>query len=325
MARCPQPPCLRWPHTGRCRRRILRSCMLRAITWKSLQPHQHKARRCRSRDRRAQSPWRPWQAAAFCQRGSDPRCDSLSDSSRRSCETVRRPLRVHTWPLNRPRQLPFSASTASIGCSSTPRPLPLPISPSPRRRFAVVEVDLAGVLDRQHMAAFHRRRRILAPAFDYPLGRHLVVAEKAVEPHFLRSPLPAAAGRHPLPTTMHSMSAAPLYRDDDPRTDLMTSLCAPACRHPCQNRSAAIEITRIPNSESPSDPSIRRTSVCSPSAKAGTHNPCRLFYRLAQFNKDTRAFLNFDDAAYGSPPSRGRLVMHPCHYLMALVGAAPVA
>jgi len=36
------------------------------------------------------------------------------------------------------------------------------------------------------------------------------------------------------------MSAAPLYRDDDPRTDLMTSHFAPACRHLCQSRSVAI-------------------------------------------------------------------------------------
>ena len=66
------------------------------------------------------------------QRRGDPALRFLVRQVARSCETVRRPLRVHTSPLTRPRQMPFSASTASIGCSSTPWPLPLPISPSPR-------------------------------------------------------------------------------------------------------------------------------------------------------------------------------------------------
>ena len=41
------------------------------------------------------------------------------------------------------------------------------------------EVDLTGVLDRQHVAALCRRNRAVAPAFDHALGRHLGIAEKA--------------------------------------------------------------------------------------------------------------------------------------------------
>ena len=47
------------------------------------------------------------------------------------------------------------------------------------------EVDFAGILDRQYVAAFGRRHRAFAPAFDHPCDRHLGIAEKAVEPHFL--------------------------------------------------------------------------------------------------------------------------------------------
>src|SRR6266404_7482217 len=64
-----------------------------------------------------------------------------------------------------------------------------------------------------------------------------------------------------LPATMHSTSAAPLYRDDDPRTDPMTSQFAPTCRHLCKSRSVAIQITWIPDSGIPlaRPESIRRT------------------------------------------------------------------
>src|SRR5882672_6898416 len=191
------------------------------------------------------------------------RCDSLSDKSRRSCETVRRPLRVHTWPLNRPRQLPFSASTASIGCSSTPRPLPLPISPSPRRRFAVVAKLISLV---SWIANIWRPSAAAAvPSLQLSITRAVVtlaLPRKRLN-RTSRARLPFASPRRQTssPATMHSSSAAPLYRDDDPRTDLMTSQFAPACRHLCQSRSVAIQITRIPDSGIPlaRPESIRRT------------------------------------------------------------------
>lgn len=49
-----------------------------------------------------------------------------------------------------------------------------------------VEVNLAGILDRQHMTALDCGDRAFAPAFDQSLGRHLVITEKAVEPYFNR-------------------------------------------------------------------------------------------------------------------------------------------
>ncbi|MGL3105293.1 hypothetical protein [Bradyrhizobium sp. BR 1432] len=58
--------------------------------------------------------------------------------------------------------------------------------PAPALRCGV-EVDLAGVLDGQHVAALYRSDRAFAPAFDDPLHRHLVMAKKAVEPHFQRA------------------------------------------------------------------------------------------------------------------------------------------
>src|ERR1700726_4683567 len=191
------------------------------------------------------------------------RCDSLSDKSRRSCETLRRPLRVHTWPLNRPRQLPFSASTASIGCSSTPRPLPLPISPSPRRRLAVVAKLISLV---SWIASIWRPPPPPAvPSLQLSITRAavtLALPRKRLN-RTSRARLPFASRRRQtsLPATMHSMSAAPLYRDDDPRTDPVTSQFAPACRHLRQSRSVAIEITQIPDSGIPlaTPESIRRT------------------------------------------------------------------
>src|ERR1700752_3046351 len=58
--------------------------------------------------------------------------------------------------------------------------------PAPALRRGI-EVDLAGVLDRQHMAARYCRNRAFAPAFDDALRRHLGIAEKAVEPHLQRT------------------------------------------------------------------------------------------------------------------------------------------
>src|SRR5882757_8765949 len=53
--------------------------------------------------------------------------------------------------------------------------------------FRRIEVDLAGVLNRQNMTAGDRRNCAFSPAFDDPLGCHLVIAEKAVEPHLDRA------------------------------------------------------------------------------------------------------------------------------------------
>src|SRR5712672_3091535 len=191
------------------------------------------------------------------------RCDSLSDRSRRSCETLRRSLRVHTWPLNRPRQLPLSASTASIGCSSTPRVLPLAVSPSPRRRSAVVAklISLVSWIAR----TWRPSAAAAVPSLQLSIKRAVVTLalprKRLNRTSRARTPPASRRRQTSLPATMHSTSAAPLYRDDDPRTDPMTSQFAPTCRHLCKSRSVAIQITWIPDSGIPlaRPESIRRT------------------------------------------------------------------
>lgn len=86
------------------------------------------------------------------------------------------------------------------------------------------KIDFAGVLDRQDMATFRRCYCAFAPAFDHPRGRHPDIAKKAVEPHF-----PGAdASRKPPQADVLARNHAfderrPLYRGDDPRTDLTTN------------------------------------------------------------------------------------------------------
>ena len=172
------------------------------------------------------------------------RCDSLSDNSRRSCETVRRPLRVHIWPLNRPRQMPFSASTASIGCSSNPWTLPLPISPSPRRRSAVV-VKLISLVS-WIASTWRPSAAATVPSLQLSMMRSVVTLalprKRLNRTSRARSPFESRRRQTSLPATMHSTSAAPLYRGDDPRTDPMTNQFAPTCSTPlpklkCRNRN----------------------------------------------------------------------------------------
>src|SRR5712691_85608 len=234
------------------------------------------------------------------------RCDSLSDNSRRSCEMVRRPLRVHTSPPNRPRQLPFSASTASIECSNTPWPLPLPISPSPRRRLAVV----AKLISLVSWIASIWRPSAAATVPSLQLSMIRAVVTLALPRKRLnrtsppRSPFASRRRQTSLPATMHSMNAAPLYRDDDPRTDPVTSQFAPACRHLCQSRSVAIEITQIPDSGIPlaRPESIRRTRCVHALARTG--GPIRRAVSLWHGGpclSETKTA-----CGYGSPLSRGR-------------------
>jgi len=203
------------------------------------------------------------------------RCDSLSDKSRRSCETARRPLRVHTWPLNRPRQLPSSASTASIGCSSTPRPLPLPISPSPRRRLAVVAklISLVSWIA-SIMAAFCRRRRAVAPALDHPCGRHLGIAEKAVEPHFPSAVALCQPPQADILARDHAFDERrpPLSRRRSPNRPNDQSICAsmstPLPKPKCRNRNHMN--SRFWNPLRPSRVNPSHQMCASPSAFAGT-------------------------------------------------------
>src|SRR6185369_13626049 len=118
------------------------------------------------------------------------------------------------------------------------------------------EVDLTGVLDGQHMAAFCRGNRAVAPAFDDALCRHLGIAEKPVEPH-----LPGAVTlRKPAQTDIFARDHAfdkrrpPLSRRRSPNRPSDQSICDSIPRHLCQSQSAAIEITQIPDSGIPRSP-----------------------------------------------------------------------
>src|SRR6185437_9788954 len=103
------------------------------------------------------------------------------------------------------------------------------LAPAPRRG---VEVDLAGVLDCQHMAPLDRRDRGLAPAFDDTLRRHLGIAEEAVEPHLQRAvPLRKPPQANILARNHASDERRPLYRGGDPRTGPTSSQSVTTWRH----------------------------------------------------------------------------------------------
>src|SRR4029077_20975648 len=164
------------------------------------------------------------------------RCDSLSDNSRLSCETVRRPSRDHTSPLKSPRQVPLSASTASIGWSSTTWRLLLPISPSARRRCAVVLKWISLV----SWIASTWRPATTATVASLQLSMIRFVVTLSLRRKRLnrtscaRSPLESRRRQTSLPATMRPTSAAPLYRDDYPRTGLTSSLSVTTWRHSIQ-------------------------------------------------------------------------------------------
>jgi len=105
------------------------------------------------------------------------------------------------------------------------------------------EVDLTGVLDGQHMAAFCRGNRAVAPAFDDALCRHFGIAEKPVEPH-----LPGAVTlRKPAQTDIFARDNAfdkrrpPLSRRRSPNRPSDQSICdsieTPLPKLKCRNRN----------------------------------------------------------------------------------------
>ena len=207
------------------------------------------------------------------------RCDSLSEGSRRSCETVRRPLRVQTWPLNRPRQVPLVGVYRQHRVQQHPVDVALgglsEPAPALGRRC---EVDLTGVLDRQHMAAFCRGNRALAPAFDDALCRHLGIAEKPVEPH-----LPGAVTlRKPAQTDIFARDHAfdkrrpPLSRRRSPNRPNDQSICdsipTPLPKPKCRNRNHTD--SRFWNPPQSTQFNLPHQMCACPSANAGTHTPC---------------------------------------------------
>ena len=91
-------------------------------------------------------------------------------------------------------------------------------------RSGCAKIDLAGVLDRQHMPANNRRAGGFAPPRNQPLDAHLGVGDKAIEAD-LRPPFSVShttqtgAARIPHPFE----ERRPLFRGGDPQTDPVPS------------------------------------------------------------------------------------------------------
>src|SRR3954471_2933200 len=111
------------------------------------------------------------------------------------------------------------------------------------------EVDLTGILDRQHMTAFRRSSRTLAPAFDDVFDGHLGIAEKAVEAHLPGANPSCQPPQADVLARNHAFEQRrpPLSRRRSPNRPNDQSICV-SMPTPRQSRSAAIEITRIPDS-----------------------------------------------------------------------------
>ncbi len=166
------------------------------------------------------------------------------------------------------------------------------------------EVDLAGVLDRQNMAAF--------PAADVP-SLQLSITRSVVTLALPRKRLnctsrprmPFASRRRQtsLRATMHSTSAAPLSRRRSPNRPNDQSICAsistPLPKPKCRNRNHM-------NSRFWNPPDLTRVNpshqMCAcPSANAGTHTPRPIGETLV-----LDIFCNNSDRDYGSLRSQGR-------------------
>src|SRR5712671_1683413 len=105
------------------------------------------------------------------------------------------------------------------------------------------EVDFAGVLDRQYMAAFCRRHRAFAPAFDDTGRCHLGIAEKAVEPHFPAAIAFCQSPQADITARNHAFDERrpPLSRRRSPNRPSDQSICAsmstPLPKPKCRNRN----------------------------------------------------------------------------------------
>src|SRR5437667_173184 len=105
------------------------------------------------------------------------------------------------------------------------------------------KIDFAGVLDRQHMAAFRRGHRAFAPALDHACGRHLGIAEKAVEPHFPGADAPGQPPQADILARDHAFDERrpPLSRRRSPNRPNDQLICAsmstPPQKPKCRNKN----------------------------------------------------------------------------------------
>src|SRR4030088_1449262 len=188
------------------------------------------------------------------------RCDSLFSERRFSCATLTRPRRVQIRPATNPRQPP----PAALGLAQ----------PTPASGYGA-EIDLAGVLDGQHMPACGCRAGPITPSVDHPFCGHPRVIEKSSKPDLL-SPLPMgqlaqAHGRmrsHALEKhrPLLSRRRSPNRPNDTSSSNIATLRVGQSVCH------------RITRQRSKGIPKVHPESLCHtttcacPSAKAGTHN-----------------------------------------------------
>src|SRR5271166_3219343 len=137
-----------------------------------------------------------------------------------------------------------------------------------------LEVDLARVLDGEHVPACHRRGRLLAPAFDQALRRHILVGQEAAEGNLLR---PVALGELPQANGLAHDNAIEQLRpflsrrrsskrpSDGPSSDMATPRIDSTCRG--QNHTPAARCERNLAGDS-----IRRTHFRHPNRSFRNRN-----------------------------------------------------
>src|SRR5215475_10482094 len=143
---------------------------------------------------------------------------------------------------------------------------------TPASRFSV-EIDLAGVLDRQHMPPSGRHAGLITPSVNQPISRHSRICEKSPKPN-LQRPLPiprlpqANRGAHNYATEKHhpllSRRQSPNRPNDTSSSNIATLRVDQSVNH---------RITRQCSKGIPKvhPESLRRTKMCAcPSACAGT-------------------------------------------------------
>lgn len=167
------------------------------------------------------------------------------------------------------------------------------------------EIDLAGILDRQHMPARRRKPGLLAPAGKQRFQSHLLVSQKAAIPDDLRTmamrcPPPARTGAR-----NHSLEKRrpPLSRRRSPNRP--NQYCSFNMTAPQSNQSAADRITvpHHPGILIHHGESFRRTEMCaSTSAQAGRRG------------EDERPKPACPETRAGRSPWRHRRQVNPWHH-----------
>ena len=114
---------------------------------------------------------------------------------------------------------PCPASTASAGCMKKPRSLPLPAGAEPLHAAGMgLIVDLARVLDRQHMAAGDPLGAIAGSRRQHLGRRHVPRVEKTRQPHLSSMAVAQSLETNRAPGTQAPQQiGAPFWRRRSPK------------------------------------------------------------------------------------------------------------